>query len=402
MNRQHLTNAIVRRLPLAERGQYVVRDATLPGFHVVVGRRTRTFTLQVDIRALGRRKTVKQAIGRVEDWDCADARKEARARIGALQTGARTTEPKGGRLTLGMAWEAYRVNLERRGRSPRTIEGYQDSIERLLKGWRDTPLRLLAEAPLAVQEEHRRIAEAHGPYAANRAISGLRAVYNYARRRRLEPGLTAEGPADAVEWCEEERRNTGMSLAELPAWHAQRLALPNPIRQEWHLFMLLSGSRPDALRRARWEHLDLARRVLHFPNPKGGTKRAFDMPLSRQMLRSLCRVRRAGRILHTRACATWIFPADTPTGHIAETKERRDRLAKFGSDLRQTYRTTAAALGMDDTSIHLLMNHKLSGVSAGYITQSALLDHLRAQQERISTALVPDTTKGCREGAQVV
>jgi len=66
-------------------------------------------------------------------------------------------------------------------------------------------------------------------------------------------------------------------------------------------------------------------------------------------------------------------------------KEDRETLAKWGNDLRQTYRTVAQAAGIADLDIHLLMNHAIAGVNAGYITRSKLLnDHLRRQQETIS------------------
>ncbi len=43
---------------------------------------------------------------------------------------------------------------------------------------------------------------------------------------------------------------------------------------------------------------------------------------------------------------------------------------------------------MSELDVHLLMNHSLPGVNAGYITHDALLGgHLRKQQERISQAI---------------
>ena len=92
--------------------------------------------------------------------------------------------------------------------------------------------------------------------------------------------------------------------------------------------------------------------------------------------------------MHAHQAASFIFPAATPTGHISEHKERRTRLLKWGGDLRQTYRTVGQAAGVGPVDIHLLMNHKLSGVSEGYITPAALLPHLLEQQERISRAIM--------------
>jgi integrase len=105
-------------------------------------------------------------------------------------------------------------------------------------------------------------------------------------------------PVSIVDFNPEKRRQTGMGPQDLGVWHAQLMRLPNPVRREFHLFMLLSGSRPDALSKARWEHLDLTRRALHVPKPKGGEKRAFNIPLSREMIRCLWRVRRAARQMY--------------------------------------------------------------------------------------------------------
>ena len=175
---------------------------------------------------------------------------------------------------------------------------------------------------------------------------------------------------------------------ELPAWFSQLEKFDNPIRREFHLLCLLSGSRPGALSEARIEHLDLRRRVLHLPRPKGGAERAFDIPLSRPMVRSLVRAIRAGRLLHPDAATEWLFPAASASGHLEEHKEGRDVLAKWGNDLRQSYRTLAHAAGVSEVDAKLLMNHKLPGVNAGYLTKGALLGHLRAEQARISAFIL--------------
>jgi integrase len=165
--------------------------------------------------------------------------------------------------------------------------------------------------------------------------------------------------------------------------------LDNPIRREFHLFLLLSGSRPDALKRAQISDIDFKARVLRIPKPKGGEAKAFDIPLSRAMILSLVRVLRYGRVLHPTQERNWVFPADSASGHLSEHKENRKILAKWGNDLRQTYRTVAQAVGIADLDIHLLMNHSVAGVNAGYITRGKLLNnHLRWQQETISRRML--------------
>jgi integrase len=262
----------------------------------------------------------------------------------------------------------------------------RDHIERLLADWLDKGLAELGHHPARVAERHEKITRENGPYIANATMRSLRAVYNHARK--TDPTLPANNPVLGVDWNPEQRRQSGMGTEDLRAWFEELAKVANPIRREFHLFTLLSGSRPDALSKARIEHLDLRWRTLHLPSPKGGRTRAFDIPLSRPMVRCLVRAIRAGRLAYPVQAREWIFPASSASGHLEEHKERRATLSKWGNDLRQTYRTLAHAAGVNELDVRLLMNHTLPGVSAGYLTKGKLLSHLREQQERISDLIV--------------
>lgn len=387
-----LTNKLCRELPFAGTGQYVVRDATTAGFLCVVGARTRTYTLQIDVSVLGKRKTVKRAIGSVDDFDASAARQEAQRLISEIRKHKAKHVGKRSALTLRLAWQDYAKRLEGRiaagERSPRTLEGYRDYIERCLDDWLDLPLREIGEEPGMVAARHEELTRTSGPYQANRVMTTLRSVYNNALKRRLDPGLPPHNPIIAVDFNQETRRSTGMGPDELALWAQALRKLPNMVRQEFHLFALLSAMRPDALEKARWEHLDVRRRLLRVPSPKGGAKRAFNLPLSRAMMRSQWRARRAGRMLHDREARCWIFPASTPAGHLTEHKERRDKLSHWGGDLRQTWRTAAQMVGLSELDCSLLMNHSLGSVNAGYISTPALREQLRRCQEKVSIQLL--------------
>jgi integrase len=390
--RAKLTNKLCRSLPSPHAGQYAVRDTDQPGFMLVVGKRSSTYTVQTDVVRLGKRETVKRAIGAAEDWDATAARQEAQRIIVGLRTEKTKHTSRRNALTFGEAWGDYKRRLEARvaagERSQRTLDAYADYAERLLADWLATPLREIGEAPHLVADRHRQLSDNHGRYQANRAMEVVRAIYSAAVKRRLDPGLPPVAPTSAIDWNSEERRNSGMDAGQLKAWAKQLAAMPNPVRREFHLFCLLSAMRPDALSKARWEHLDIKRRALRVPSPKGGKRRAFDLPLSREMLHCLWRARKAGRVLHSNAAREWIFPAATPTGHLAEHRERRTVLSAWGNDLRQTYRGMAVAAGVDELSIRLLMNHALKDVSEGYLTVAAIREHLRAQQNRVSAYIL--------------
>ena len=251
----------------------------------------------------------------VEELSARDARKRAREIIGGIAKGQRpgeTAKTQVGEVTLRRAWERYKeTHLIRKGRGERTIKGYQDHMEQHFADWLDRPLSRLGRNPQLITELHDKITQNAGPYAANGCMRTFRAVYNHAAKSHLD---LPRNPIAAIDWNPEQRRDTGMGESDLSPWFEQLLTIENPVRREFHLLLLLSGSRPDALKKARLDHLDLRRRLLHLPKPKGGEKKAFDIPLSRPMLRSIVRLIHAGRMLHPAEAEVWLFPADSARG----------------------------------------------------------------------------------------
>lgn len=392
-----ISDKVISRLPYADKGQYKVLDTELKGFLVVVGRRTKTFAAQGAFWRDGVREfAARKKIGEFGDMTSREARAKAKDVLAAIAKGQRpgeTTSIRKGAITLQQAWERYRdAHMIRKGRSEGTIENYRDHMERLFGDWLDKPLARLGRQPKLVAERHDKITKENGPYIANGAMRSLRAVYNHARKANTD--LPAANPTLAVDWNLEERRNTGMGAADLTGWLKGLHGFDNLIRREFHLLLLLSGSRPTALKRARIEHVDFRARLLHIPRPKGGEERAFDIPLSHAMIRCIIRAIRIGIMLYPDQAPDWLFPADSESGHLIEHKEDRAELSKWGNDLRQSYRTIAQSTKISKIDIHLLMNHAVPGVNEGYITRDKLLsDHLRHQQERISAAILGQAAK---------
>ena len=387
-----LTDRIITKLPFADAGQYKVRDAELPGLMLLVGRWTKTFMAQGEFWRDGERQfSSRIKIGEVGETTTQKARAKAKETLGLIARGVRPGEPDKPRrqeLTLRAAWARYRdAHMVRKGRSPGTIANYEDHVTRLFAKWADKPMRNLAEQPSRVVALHDEISELNGPYIANGAMRTLRAIYNHALKTDMD--LPARNPVTAIDWNRERRRDTALGVEDLPAWFGQLARLENPIRREFHLFTLLSGSRPTATKTIRIDHVDWRRRTLHIPNPKGGPERAFDIPLSHAMMRCLIRAIKLSRQLAGEDGTPWVFGAVSAAGHLVEQKEDRAVLSKWGNDLRQSYRTLAQAAGVSEFDARLLMNHAIQGVNAGYITRHKLLDsHLRNQQVRISRLIV--------------
>ena len=392
-----LTDKNVMNLPCTPGVQYKARDTELKGFFVLIGARSKVFFVQGDLREGGKRRSIQVKVCEVGELNTREARARAKIMLGQIANGidpsgkVRDNPPAkvGDVPTLREAWERYKQShLVRKNRSAKTVRNYVDHVLRLFKDWLDTPLSEIGAEPGLLADRHDLITQQNGPTMANGAMRSFRAIYNHARKtcRRLPP----ENPAFAVDWNPEQRRDTGLGLGDLPGWFEQAAAMVNPVRREFHLFTLLSGCRPEALKLAPLSDLHLKERYLHIAKPKGGEGKAFDIPLSRPMVECLGRLLALAAVIYPETAKTWLFPSDAPSGHIEEQKEDRAKvLSHWGNDLRQTYRTLAQPAGVSEVDIHLLMNHSFPGVNAGYITRSKLMaDHLLAQQEKLSELIV--------------
>ena len=365
-----------------------MRDTEVAGFFVLIGKRRKSFMAQGEFWRDGVREFAAQVkLGEFGDLSTREARSKAKDALGSIARGQRPGEsPRSisGSVTLRQAWERYRdAHMRRKGRNAGTIENYRDHMERLFANWLDKPLARLSRQPNLVLERHEKITEENGPYIANGSMRSLRAVYNHARKSNAD--LPPMNPVTAIDWNKERRRNTGMGMNDVGGWFKELDALPKSAAP--------GVSSSDATQRitayGAEEHSHRAYRPVaeasEYPKTQGRRGEsirhspvATDDPLHHPG-------HQIGRILYPEQAKIWLFPAESETGHLVEHKEERGVLSKWGNDLRQSYRTLAQAAGVSELDVHLLMNHSLPGVNAGYITRDKLLrDHLRKQQERVS------------------
>lgn len=382
--RVHLTESAVAKLEFQKTGQRRVLDTRLESFFVVVGTRTKSFAVQMDVGDVGRRRTRRKVLGRFGQVSAKEARAAA---LEWLSQAANGKVRANGRLTLRQAWEEYRRRLEFRRRSPRTVQSYGYAIEDMLAAWLDQPLARIVEDGNLVARRHEELTGERGPIAANRCMRAFRAVARHARR--IDESLP-DNPVRYVEFNRERSCDRSLDRETAPIWYRQlrEVGRENPVRVCLHWFTLLSAARAGSVRSAKWEHLDVKRRVLLIPAPKGGEEYAYEIPLSRPMLRCLTEARRAGRACHPLEAREWIFPANSRTGHVVAHREERNRLSHWGHDLRRSWATIAQAAGVDDYESRVLMNHTISNVHDRYKVRGALVHHLREVQERVSAEIL--------------
>ena len=408
-----LTDAAVKREPFAQGKPRIIRDSKVPGLHVWIGKRKKTFRYQYEApRVNGQRgATLIEWLGE-HPHHSAD---EARAKALAIQAARIRGEPvrivtevkTPTELAFGQTWEHYKAAITKEGKSPRTIADYQDKFDKHLTVFKDKALAAITREEVTRQhatitERARKVRKgkyASGKYAANGSMRLARAVWNFAKNELETQDCLSSihfAPASSIT---ANGRASGMGAKDLPAWWSQLQQLPNPIRREMHLFMLLSGLRRQDVLTARWDNLDEKRKALRIPAPKGGVDRAFDLPLSDPMLACLKRAKEAGNTFFPEQSRIWVFPAET--GHVAEVKEDgKVKLSHTGHTLRHSFRTLAAAAGIDRLRLKILMNHALDrDVTDSYTNVPALFDSLMDAQQKISafiiTNMVVDQAKCC-------
>jgi len=271
--------------------------------------------------------------------------------------------------------EALELHLAAKRLADRTKDGYRYNLEQYVADWLDRPLAELGADRAAARERHRRITEKHGAPSADNVFRIFRAVYN--RGLREHPELPPN-PCGNVDYHGLRRRKVDANGNKLRAWGEAVLRL-HPVRRDLHLFMMMTGMRRGAACEARAADLDLTSKLLHVPKPKGGSSRAFDLPLSGPLadlfghrLKENPRVQRG---------AQWLFPADSESGHVAEVAQHElDGLT--GHALRHTFATLAVQAGVPLLELKYLLNHAASNVTMGYIHVGP--EHLRKHQETAS------------------
>jgi hypothetical protein len=124
------------------------------------------------------------------------------------------------------------------------------------------------------------------------------------------------------------------------------------------------------------------RRCIRIPSPKGGEDRAFDLILSRPMLRCMWR---ASRRLHKSQAETWVFAS--ALGHLRGDSLTRDGVLANHA-LRRGYAAAATNAGVGEDIVGRLLKHGGKSVTARYIPTSHIGRMLAGAQEDISTCII--------------
>lgn len=379
--------------PLRDRRYW---DTEVRGFGVIARGDNASFILQRDLKG----KSTKVTIGRVGTWTVFQARQRAREFAVLMDKGVNPNEEKrkakARSITVGEALALHAEDMRRRDCAPLSVEFVEDDILRYLPDWGDRPLVELTKADCV--ERHKKLSTERGLAIANRVMKMFGAAYRGAARTHEH--LHELPPTSAIRWNLIRRRREPIAWEDLPAWWTKVQSMHNPIRRDLQLLMLFSGLRSHDAKTIRWEHVDMVRKTLHRPKPKGGVDRAFTIPLAEVVLGILRQRRRENDVLFPGS--EWVFPTrlrDGKVSHVAEAKELRAAKTAANHEtkvavlptphrLRDTFITAAHECELKDLNIKTLVNHALPGgdVTQGYVRPD--VEHLRACVEKVARFLL--------------
>jgi integrase len=283
-------------------------------------------------------------------------------------------------VTVEEAIEQHIAAPRPRPLAPRTVEYYRKMSRMYLKDHLKTPLLRLDQS--AIVKLYEDLYNGHGRSVAVMVTRIIKAAWGTARFKdsRLPP--FPQMPKGAL--AGSKPKKAAINPSRLPQWFAE-LARIGDVRREVWLLGVMTGLRRNDLVSIRRDEIDLAAGVLHRPAPKGGTEKAFDVPLSTEALELVERV----LCSHN---SEWLFPNSlTKSGHVENIDPQpSDNFSTEWTphDLRRIYASAAAVALSNGYHVQALMNHaQPSGdVTAGYIgfepedlrpSQQAVTDRLR-------------------------
>ena len=380
------TKGEIDALPHPATGQTLYWADDLRGFGVLVGKHSKSFVMQRDVKGRSRRVT----IGRYPDTSLHMARKLAEQRAGEMSGGTDPVEEErkatGHGITLREAWTLYEAHLHAKERSPVTRDGYWTLLKTHCADWLDRPL--VEITPEAAHARHILIGNTRGRYSANGTARVLRAIWR--RALRQHPGLGLPPTVNVDFYAEKSRKAV---VKDLAAWWRGVQAVDNPIRRDLFIWLAFTGCRSGETKTLCWDNVDLDEGVVHFPITK---TESFDLPLS-GFLVDLLRARRADkatRAIFGKDCP-WVFPAHGASGHVEVVKPGTAEMKVFAArwtphTLRHTWITISEnKVPLPPLHSRLLANHvvpKSGDAHKGYIHPD--LDDLRKSQQKMTKFLL--------------
>ncbi len=389
--KRKLTEAVCREMATMPEGTRII-DTDQRGFFAIrlaegrVGFRAKADTplhARTDDQPA---RTLERSLGKWPDDRIApqQARLKAAAWVAAIKGG---TDPKAkprptvAGWTLQQAFDQYIIARERDGCVEGSIRTYRYGFKHVVDlrpKWLKRSVRSIINDVAGLRELHDEIyAEDERMNSADACLKLLGRVARYARGK--DTTLPAWNSEAVDLFGTRSRADTGMGLDDLAAWWAGMKKLRSPMRRELGLFMLLTGLRSEDALTASEEHLNETEKKLFVPEPKGGARKSFTLPLSDAALACIYRARAL------RKNNDVLFP--NPETGLPYTDATLGSLPS-GHALRHSFETIAEDVGIDGSVVPRLLNHSARSQTMRYGNPDRIVRSPREAMDAISAAIM--------------
>ena len=347
--------------PLPHRQE--IPDAHMPGLYLVV-QPTGARSWAVRYRSNGQPR--KHTLGAYPKLDLKAARTLAGTALRAAAEGRDPGREKAQQRTIlpdtveAVAKQFVELHCRRANR-PRTIEGTQQLLDlHVLPRWRRRLIKDITRRDVLALLDG--LVESGRPLAANRALSAIRKLFNWA----MDRDIIASSPCAGVKPPSAENvRDRVLSDAELRDIWLAADTLGGPFGALVKLLML-TGQRRDEVARMAWGEVDLDAQLWTLPKERSKNGQPHDIPLSDPAVAILESLPRIGD--------TFVLTTDgkSASSNYGANKKRLDALLPgdmppwWLHDLRRTAASGMARLGVNLPVIEKVLNHS-SGSFGGIV-----------------------------------
>lgn len=362
MPNTRLTDVAIKSLKPPLEGQITYWDETLPSFGVRVSQGgTKSFVL-----VYGEART-RKTLGRYPVISLADARAEAKRILAKLTLGTHTTPT----VRFDEALATFLANADKRNK-PRTVKDYRRLLTRHF-------LPTLGKKQISeiTPRDIARIVDGllATPSECAHAFAAIKIFFRWAMRRHLTKSNPAEGLQGPPKARSRERVLTDSELREV-LQKARVAGFPFGLVLE---LLILTGQRRSEIGSLEWSWIDADKRTITLPASVTKNKREHTFPYGQMVADVLDRIHRQGKFL---------FPGSKdvslPITGWSNFKSAFDKDCKVTSwtlhDLRRTFATNLAALGIRLEVTEKLLNH-VSGSFGGIVgvyQRHGYMDEMRA------------------------
>ena len=349
-----LTKKSIDRLSPTKRDA-IYWDESLPGFGLRVKTTgVKSFVIQYRSKQTGRSK--RKTLGKYgPTLSLGTAREMARNLLAEVIKGGDPVSD--GQLlrkspTVSLLAEQYLTEHAIPKKRPGSVRNDRSMLERyILPKLGD--LKVIEVTHQHIQKLHNQMRDT--PYQANRTLALASKMFQLSVRW----GMRSDNPARGVEKYVEEKRDRRLSDAEL-----QRLLMalsehPNQTAANAIRLQLLTGARIGEVLTAKWEDIDLVRRVWTKPSHHTKQKRREHLPLSSATTALLSEMQVSNRLN-----SSWLFPGRDPEQPYKDLKGFWRSITKSAClenyrihDNRHTHASHLVSSGLSLPIIGRLLGH---------------------------------------------